>query len=212
MVFSAMDECATLAKNKAFNHHPFESPLMKTCLLVIDAQASFLHRPYSTDRDMPAYLTAQNALIQGAQAAGIPIVRILHVDGPDAPGNPFALASGHVRPIDGLAEFQPAATFQKSRHSALVGTGLEVWLTQNGIRCLIVSGIRTEQCCETTTRHAADLGWTVDYVVDATLTFDMQQPDGRPLSAQAIKERTATVLQGRFARICTVAQALEAAA
>jgi nicotinamidase-related amidase len=182
---------------------------MKSCLLVIDAQASFQHRPYSTERDMPAYLSAQNALIQGAQAAGMPIVRILHVDGPEDADNPFALASGHVRPIDGLADFQAAATFQKSRHSALVGTGLDVWLTQQGIQRLIVSGIRTEQCCETTTRHASDLGWMVDFAIDATLTFDMQQPDGQTLDAQAIKMRTATVLQDRFARICSVAQALE---
>jgi nicotinamidase-related amidase len=206
-----MEYCARLPNNEAFNQQPTESLPMNTCLLVIDAQASFLHRPYSTDRDMPAYLAAQNALIQGAQTAGIPIVRILHTDGPDDASNPFALASGHVRPIDGLADFQPAASFQKSRHSALVGTGLGVWLTQNGIQRLIVSGIRSEQCCETTTRHASDLGWTVDYVIDATLTYDMQQPDGRPLSAQAIKDRTATVLQDRFARICSVAQALEAA-
>ena len=183
---------------------------MNTCLLVIDAQASFQHRPYSTDRDIPSYLAAQNALIQGAQAVGMPIVRIFHVDGPNGANNPFSIASGHVRPIDGLADFEAAATFQKSRHSALVGTGLEVWLTQHGIQRLIVSGIRTEQCCETTTRHASDLGWAVDYVIDATLTFDMQQPDGRPLSAQAIKDRTATVLQDRFARIASVAQALEA--
>lgn len=182
---------------------------MNTCLLVIDAQASFQHRPYSTDRDLGAYLAAQNALIHGAQAAGIPIVRIFHTDGPADASNPFALASGHVRPIDGLAHFDATATFQKSRHSALVGTGLDVWLTQHGIQRLIVSGIRTEQCCETTTRHASDMGWTVDYVIDATLTFDMQQPDGRPLSAQDIKDRTATVLQDRFARICSVEQALK---
>lgn len=185
---------------------------MKTCLLVIDAQASFQHRPYSTDRDMPAYFAAQNALIQGAQAAGMSIVRIFHVDGPTDASNPFAIASGHIRPIDGLIDFQAAATFQKSRHSALVGTGLDVWLTQHGIQRLIVSGIRTEQCCETTTRHASDLGWTVDYVVDATLTFDMQQPDGKILSAHDIKMRTATVLQDRFAHICSVEQALGAPA
>jgi nicotinamidase-related amidase len=181
---------------------------MNTSLLVIDAQASFQHRPYSTDRDMPAYLAAQNALIQGAQAAGMPIVRIFHVDGPADASNPFAIASGHIRPIEGLIDFQATATFQKSRHSALVGTGLDVWLTQQGIQRLIISGIRTEQCCETTTRHASDLGWTVDYVIDATLTFDMQQPDGQTLSANDIKMRTATVLQDRFARICSVAQAL----
>jgi nicotinamidase-related amidase len=92
-----------------------------------------------------------------------------------------------------------------------VGTGLDVWLTQHGIGRLIVSGIRTEQCCETTTRHASDLGWAVDYVTDATHTWDMQQPDGQPLSAAAIKARTATVLQGRFATLCTVQQALDRA-
>ena len=117
-----------------------------------------------------------------------------------------------VRPIEGLAGFEAAATFTKHRHSALVNSGLDIWLTQQGIGRLIVSGIRTEQCCETTTRHASDLGWEVDYVTDATLTFDMVQPDGKPLSAADIKARTATVLAGRFATICGVAQALERAA
>ena len=103
--------------------------------------------------------------------------------------------------------FDAAATFVKHRHSALVGTGLDVWLTQHGIQRLIVSGIRTEQCCETTTRHASDLGWEVDFVLDATLTFDMVQPDGQVLSSQDIAMRTATVLQDRFAYVCTVPQA-----
>lgn len=184
---------------------------MKSCLIVIDAQESFRHRPYSTERDMPAYLAAQNALIAGCVARGLPLVRVLHVDGPNATDNPFALESGHVTPLAGLTEFAPAATFHKGRHSALVGTGLEVWLTQNGIGRLIISGIRTEQCCETTTRHASDLGWTVDFVADATLTYDMQQPDGKALSALDIKARTATVLKDRFATICTVEQALQRA-
>jgi nicotinamidase-related amidase len=179
-----------------------------TALIVIDVQESFRHRPFYTEADVPAYLAAQNALIDGCVAAGVPVVRIFHTTTPDEPGNPFAPASGLVRPLDGLADFEAAATFTKNRHSALVGTGLDVWLTQRGIGRLIVSGIRTEQCCETTTRHASDLGWTVDYVTDATLTFDMVQPDGQVLRAADIKTRTATVLQGRFATLCTVEQAL----
>jgi nicotinamidase-related amidase len=181
---------------------------MKSCLIVIDVQESFRHRPYFDERDLPAYLAAQNALIEGCVAAGVPIVRIFHADGPAEASNPFAIESGHVRPLAGLAGFAAAATFTKRRHSALVGSGLDVWLTQNRIERLIVSGIRTEQCCETTTRHASDLGWQVDYVPDATLTFDMVQPDGRPLPAADIKARTATVLEGRFAKICSVDEAL----
>ena len=182
---------------------------MKTCLIVIDAQESFRHRPFFTERDLPAYLSAQNALIDGCVARGVPVVRVLHSDGPETPGNPFSQASGQVRALDGLVGFGAAATFTKSRHSALVGTGLDVWLTEQGIQRLIVSGIRTEQCCETTTRHASDLGWAVDYVTEATLTWEMVQPDGQPLSAADIKARTATVLAGRFATICSVAQALD---
>ena len=184
---------------------------MKSCLLVIDVQESFRHRPYFSEAALPDYLAAQNALIAGCVAAGvpnIPVVRVLHSDGPEVAGNPFALASGHVRALDGLLGFEAAATFIKHRHSALVCTGLDVWLTQQGIGRLLVSGIRTEQCCETTTRHASDLGWQVDFVLEATLTFDMTQPDGQVLPAADIAMRTATVLQDRFARVCTVEQAL----
>ena len=184
---------------------------MKTCLILIDAQESFRHRPYFTEHDLPAYVAAQNALIAGCLAQDVPVVRIFHVDGPKTAENPFALASGQVRPLAELSTFDAAATFYKSRHSALVGTGLEVWLTQNGIGRLIISGIRTEQCCETTTRHASDLGWQVDYCLDATLTWDMQHLDGSRLGAADIKARTAAVLKDRFATICSVAQALERA-
>lgn len=182
---------------------------MKSCLIVIDAQESFRQRAYWSEDVAQPYFAAQNALIEGCLATGLPIVRVFHVDGPALASHPFAVESGFVRPIEGLAAFEAAATFTKHRHSALVNSGLDVWLTQQGIGRLIVSGIRTEQCCETTTRHASDLGWEVDYVTDATLTFDMVQPDGRPLAAADIKARTAAVLDGRFATVCSVAQALE---
>lgn len=182
---------------------------MKSCLFLIDAQESFRRRPYFTERDVPAYLAAQNALIQACQKHGVPIVRIFHVDGPKTAQNAFAVESGFVRPLEGLTPLEPAATFHKSRHSALVGTGLDVWLTQNGIGRLVISGIRTEQCCETTARHASDLGFQVDYVTDATLTFDMQHEDSTPLVAADIRARTAAVLKDRFARICSVPQAID---
>jgi nicotinamidase-related amidase len=185
---------------------------MHTCLLVIDVQESFPQRPYWNAALAAPYLAQQNALIAGAVERGIPVVRIFHTDGPDEAGNPFASSSPCIQPLAGLLDFPAAATFTKHRHSALVGTGLQVWLTEQQIHRIIVSGIRTEQCCETTTRHASDLGWSVDYVLDATLTFDMTQADGQTLAAADIKSRTATVLQDRFARMCSVAQALDAAA
>ncbi|MDT9000580.1 isochorismatase family protein [Paucibacter sp. APW11] len=184
---------------------------MKTALIVIDVQESFRQRPYWNEADYPAYIERNNALIAGAEQLGLPIVRIFHNDGPETADNPFALASGHVRQLAELRAYTPAAEFIKHRHSALSGTGLSIWLHQQGIQRLIISGIRTEQCCETTTRHASDEGWTVDYVTEATLTFAMTHKSGAVLSPADIKLRTETMLQDRFADIVSVEQALQRA-
>lgn len=174
-----------------------------TALLVIDVQDSFRHRPYWDEAGFARYLDRQQALIDGAVAQNVPVVQVFHVEEEGV----FSLASGHVRTLEPL-RITPDAVFHKRRHSALVGSGLEVWLNQNGIRRLLVSGIRTEQCCETTTRHASDIGYDVDYVAEATLTFAMTDAAGRRWSADEIRARTELVLAGRFARIATVEEAL----
>jgi len=174
-----------------------------TALLVIDVQESFRHRPYWNGHYVPPFLDRLQALIDGADARKIPVVQIFHVEESGA----FSMASGHVVTMQGVS-IEPAATFYKRSHSALVGSGLDVWLTQQGIGRVITSGIRTEQCCETTTRHASDLGYRVDYVTEATLTFPMTDRRGRQWSPDEIKARTELVLDGRFARIATVEEAL----
>jgi nicotinamidase-related amidase len=174
-----------------------------TALIVIDAQESFRQRPIWFETETASYLKNQQALIDGARAKGMKIVRILHAE----PEGIFSQASGFVKPLAEIT-LTPDAEFIKTRHSALVGTGLEIWLIENGIRRIIVSGIRTEQCCETTTRHASDIGYEVDYVTEATLTFAMTDANGVTFSQDDIKTRTELVLAGRFARIATVSQAL----
>lgn len=178
----------------------------QTALVVIDVQESFRHRPYFTETDLPRFFQATNALVAGFQERKLPIVRIFHVE----PEGAFALASGWVKPMPEL-EFNPDVTFHKSAHSALAGTALAAWLVQRGIGRLVISGIRSEQCCETTTRHASDSGFAIDYVTEATLTFPMQHQNGRRFSASEIKERTELVLAGRFATISTVTGALDRA-
>ena len=177
-----------------------------TALLVVDVQESFRHRPYWRDSEVPSFVECLRSLIAGAQSRKILVVQIFHVEG----SGPFSLESGYVVPLRDLS-FKPDAVFQKRSHSALIGSGLDVWLTQHGIRRVIVCGIRTEQCCETTTRHASDLGYQVDYVTDATLTFPMTDRHGREWTPEQIKSRTELVLDTRFARITTVEEALAAA-
>jgi nicotinamidase-related amidase len=170
-----------------------------TALLVIDVQESFRHRHYFDANEIPRYIKAQQALIDHARAAGFAVVQIFHCD--DDPL--FVKGSSYVRTFEGI-NIQPDVTIEKSRHSAFIGTPLDIWLREHGIDRLIVSGIRTEQCCETTTRNASDLGYSVNYVTEATLTFAMTHADGTIFSPEDIRKRTELVLSGRFARICTV--------
>ena len=70
---------------------------MNSCLIVIDVQESFRHRPFFTEQDLGTYLQAQNPLIAGAQAQGIPIVRVFHSSGPaqaNTSGSPSTGSAG----------------------------------------------------------------------------------------------------------------------
>jgi nicotinamidase-related amidase len=184
---------------------------MKQALLVIDVQESFRQRPYFGADELPAFLANVQSLIDRAPARGIPIVQVFHREPGDDRANPFTAASGFVRAMREL-ELRADGVFHKGVHSAMFATDaaggtLEQWLRARAIDELLVTGIRTEQCCETTTRHASDLGFAVRYVTDATLTFPMRTRAGREVSPAEIRERTELVLDGRFARIVSSADA-----
>lgn len=185
--------------------------MKSTALLVIDVQESFRHRPYWQDEELPGFLGRVQSLIDQCRSAGIAVVQIFHEEAGDA-SQPFSRASGYVRTLRELS-IEPDAAFHKGVHSAMFGCdesgqNLEDWLRNRGIERLLISGIRTEQCCETTTRHASDLGFDVRYVTDATLTFPMRAASGRQFSTADIRERTELVLDGRFARIVSAHTAL----
>ncbi len=178
----------------------------KAALIVIDVQKSFLARPFWVEEETIEFKKAMLELVEGASQRSIPIVSIFHLN--KSEGSPFNPASGLIETMDWLT-YEPSETFYKTAHNAFTDTGLDRWLKLRGIERLIISGIRTEQCCETTARIASDLGYEVDFVSEATQTFAMKAESGRVLSADDIKERTEIVLAGRFAKISTVKSVLE---
>ena len=96
----------------------------------------------------------------------------------------------------------------KDTRNVFTSTGLSARLLAKGVRRVVVTGIQMEQCCETSARVAADLGYAVDFVIEATITFPIPNHDhpGEELGVDAIRERTEYALRGRFARITTVAE------
>lgn len=172
-------------------------------LLVIDVQDSFLHTSDWREEGVAAYRSAQLALIDAARRQGVAVIGILH-ENPHSDTPAFRPESDWVRFMDWVP--QPDEVFKKSVHNALTDSGLHEYLHARGITHLTISGIRTEQCCETTARVASDLGYAVCFVTEATLTFPMTHFDGTVFSAADIQKRTELVLNGRFAQIKTVVQ------
>lgn len=170
--------------------------LMKTALLVIDIQDSFKISPARwASRNNPQFEENVTKLIARFREAGEPVVFVLHNDSDPGfrPGDP------EVRLMEFLDKREGDPLIVKNTRNAFTSTDLQQRLDAMGVRRVVVCGISTEQCCETTTRVAADLGYEVDFVTEATATF----PIGA-LSTDAIVERTEAVLRGRFARIVTV--------
>jgi nicotinamidase-related amidase len=156
-------------------------------------------------------------LVDAARAAGDLVVWVLHAE--PGTGNVFDPAGGLVRLVDELTPLDGEPILTKTSRNAFTTTNLAQVLTERGIRDLVICGIQTEQCCETTARLAADLGYDVTFVVDATATFPIPHRDApadrtvaelvadpRTLQTDDIITRTEYALAGRFAAVRTVAE------
>ena len=188
---------------------------MNRALLVVDVQESFRQRPMWAASSAPDIADRVNRLVAASRASGDLVVWVLHTEpGTDGVFDP---ALGFVRLIDGLIPQDGDPVLRKTSHNAFTTTNLQQLLTLNGVGHVMVSGIRTEQCCETTARVASDLGYEVTFVIDATVTNPIENPDAAPgrsveevladpttLSVEQIIERTRYALSGRFATVKTV--------
>jgi len=78
---------------------------------------------------------------------------------------------------------------------------LHAWLQEHGISQLVLCGITTNHCCETTARMGGNLGYDVRFVLDATHSFDRPDPFGGVVTADELARVTATNLHGEFATV-----------
>ena len=181
-----------------------EVPIEQSALLVIDIQDSFRVLPRWVRRNNPSFENNVTRLIAAYRLAGLPVIYFLHYD--EDPG--FERNNPNKRLMDWLKPRANEPILEKGTRNAFTSTDLSSLLLKLGARRLAITGIQTEQCCETTARVAGDLGYAVDFVTEATLTFPIANLDrpGEELGAEAVVERTEYALRGRFARIVTVAE------
>lgn len=176
-----------------------------SALIVVDVQLGFDDPSWGRGNNPSAEANVER-LVDGWEAARRPVVVVRHDSvepasplRPDRPGNalkPFLTGRGDV-------------LVAKSAHSAFHGDpDLDGWLRGRGVGSVVVCGITTNHCCETTARVACDLGYDVTFVWDATRTFDRRDDHGSVVSAEDLTAVTRANLQGEFARVVRASDAL----
>ncbi len=172
-------------------------------LLVIDVQQAF-DDPYWGERNNPDAESNIARLVAAWTAAGRPVVRVRHAS--TTPGSPLRAGAAGYADKPEVADLTPDLEITKSVHSAFLGTpDLGGWLRARGARQVVVCGIQTNRCCETTARNASDLGYGVLFALDATYTFTETGPDGAVVTADDFTRATAANIAGNFGRVVRTA-------
>ncbi|WP_460772165.1 cysteine hydrolase family protein [Microbacterium sp. GXF7504] len=182
---------------------------MTRALIVIDMQRGFDDLDFWGPTANPDCERNVAALLAAWARTGEPVVVVRHDSrSPESPLHPDAAGNALVDPV---AAVEPALFVRKHVNSAFYGdVDLHAWLGEQGIRELVLCGIQTNMCVETTARMAGNLGYDTTVVIDATRTFDLvgELPGVGEVrrSAEELMRTTALVLaEGGFARVATTA-------
>jgi len=193
----------------------FTATPQRTALVNVDIQNCFVENSPIASPEGPAVLKRINRFIAAARPLGVKIIHTAHWLRPDYSDigvldqvipavkqhrlieeGTFAAALHKdldVKPTD--------IVLSKPRFGAFHGTELELILRSNGIDTVIVSGIATNVCCETTAREANARDFKVFFLSDGTATFDTS---GVP--AAEIQRGTLANIAAVFGEVLTIDQ------
>ncbi len=177
--------------------------LSRFALVVVDAQRAFDDGEYWGKRNNPDRDANIASLIGHWAERGWPLVYVRHDS--VATGSPLHPSSpGHQ--FKDYLKAEPDLLVVKSVNSAFHGNpDLDAWLRERRLNGIVVCGITTNHCCETTARVGDNLGHRVHFALDATHTFDREGLDGETITADDLGRVTAANLNGEFALVVSTA-------
>ncbi|MCF3193550.1 cysteine hydrolase family protein [Pseudomonas bubulae] len=161
-------------------------------LLILDMQVGLLHGP-----DKPqageALLETLNSLLSKARTAGAPVFFARHI-GP--PGSPIEPGSPLTQLVPELVLQGDEVIFEKSRPNAFARTDLADQLQALGVEGVVITGMKTQYCVDSTCRAARDLGFDTVLIADGHTCSDTPA-----LKAEQIIAHHNATLAGPFCRV-----------
>lgn len=174
----------------------------KTVVLPIDVQQGFDDPSWGPRSNAGFEAKVEEALAQ-ARSHGLPVWHIRHLSlDPKSPlhsSSPGAAYAPYAAPEAG----EP--TYEKHVNSAFIGTSLEADLRQAGVDHLVMLGMTGDHCVSTSARMAANLGFQVTVLGDATATHARRDENCNPIDADTVHRVALASLNGEFARIVPTA-------
>jgi len=152
---------------------------MATALVLIDLQDGLLLDPVPP-HDGDKVLKAAASLLARARAAGVPVFHVQHDGGP---GDPLAKGTPGFAHHKDVAPGGGEPVIVKVNSSSFNGTDLNERLKARKIDTLVIAGMQTEFCVDSTCRSAVEHGYRVILASDAHTTFDTDVLKGERIIA-----------------------------
>ena len=153
----------------------------RSALLVLDMQSYFL------DAGSHAYIPSAEAIVPGLQRLtqafierDLPVFFTQHINSPEDAGlmatwwRDLITVNDPASQIIPELDFSGAAVIRKSQYDAFYKTSLEAMLRDQSVSQVVVCGVMTHLCCETTARSAFMHGFDVYFPVDGTATYNQE--------------------------------------
>lgn len=168
-------------QNDLIGYHagrPFNLIPEQSALLILDMQRYFLDP--ASHAFVPSAVTIvprMMVLIETYRNLKLPVIFTKHLNTPGNAGSMNTWWKNIIRREDPMSDLIPEiaelnpTTLEKEQYDAFFGTDLEGWLHENNVTQVVIGGVMTHLCCETTARSAFVRGFDVFFLIDGTATY-----------------------------------------
>lgn len=167
---------------------------MKRALLVIDVQNEYFTGQLPVTYP-PGSLDNILQVMNAASEHDIPVIVVRHTQ-PQENTPIFRQGTEEWELHPEIIKRSYKLLIDKNLPGSFTETELESWLKENDIDTVVIAGYMTQMCCDTTARQASHLGFSVEFLSDATGTLAFKNDAGAATDEEL--HRTTLVAQNSF--------------
>ena len=190
-IYQVISEMILELTAKNYRAKPWKLRPEKAALLVLDMQNYFLDpTSHAFTPSAPAIIPNINSLVEMAGQQKMPVIYTRHLNDAENAGrmdkwwrdlvaegsweSEICKAFGGLFEEEGKRGPSERKEIVKHQYDAFYGTDLEDYLRSKRIEQVIITGVLTNLCCETTARSAFVRGFEVMFPIDATVAYNRE--------------------------------------